>query len=329
MKRFIGAILLLTMCASVLLTAVSCGSNDVTKLDVGFMSGPTGMGMAKLIQNNGGVEGNEKYKFYNYEDKTDNAMADLIAGDVDIVCVPTNLAASFYNKNGGITVLAVNCLNSLYVVTDKSITLTSFDELEGQTVYTCLSGTPKAILEHALAAAGVNATVSTSIDGETIDTPKELGELVQNGSLPIAAMPEPIITSALLAIQKAGNTDIAYSIDLNVADAWSEGHTTPITMGCIVAKTDFVNQNKAAIDSFLADYKASVEYVGDADNLGSAANYVVESGIMGALPAAKKALGNLGGAIAYIDGADMKSALVAFYEAIGITLPADAFYYEK
>ena len=59
----------------------------------------------------------------------------------------------------------------------------------------------------------------------------------------------------------------------------------------------------------------------------SAANYVVETGVMGAVPAAKKALSNLGTAIAYIDGANMKSTLVAFYEAIGIALPDDDFYF--
>ena len=50
---------------------------------------------------------------------------------------------------------------------------------------------------------------------------------------------------------------------------------------------------------------------------------------MAAAPAAKMALKNLGGAISYIDGADMKNALGAFYNAIGVKLPDDDFYYEK
>ena len=329
MKKLISTLLLAIICLSTLLSVTSCGGNDETKLDVGFMSGPTGMGMAKLIADNGGVEGNEKYTFHNYESNTDKAMTELANGTVDIVCVPTNLAASYYKKNGGITVLAVNCLNSLYVVTDKSTALETFDDLEGQTIYTCTSGTPKAIMEHALISAGINATVSTVIEGETIDTPQELGELVKLGKLPIAAMPEPIITSTLLAIQKAGNTDIAYSVDLNVADAWAEGEDTPITMGCVIAKTEIVNSNKDAIDSFLDDYKASINFVGNSENLETASNYIVESGIMAAAPAAKKALGNLGDAIAYIDGADMKSALISFYQAIGIPVPSDDFFYEK
>ena len=52
------------------------------------------------------------------------------------------------------------------------------------------------------------------------------------------------------------------------------------------------------------------------------------------VPAAKKAIGNLGSAIAYLDGSEMKTALIAFYNAIGTTviggkLPDEEFYYSK
>jgi hypothetical protein len=73
----------------------------------------------------------------------------------------------------------------------------------------------------------------------------------------------------------------------------------------------------------------SVEYIGNSDNLDSAANYVVETGVMAAAPAAKMALKNLGSAISYIDGENMKNSLIGFYNALGIALPSDDFYYEK
>ena len=41
------------------------------------------------------------------------------------------------------------------------------------------------------------------------------------------------------------------------------------------------------------------------------------------------ALKNLGTSIAYIDGDDMKAALINFYNAIGVALPDASFYYEK
>jgi NitT/TauT family transport system substrate-binding protein len=101
-------------------------------------------------------------------------------------------------------------------------------------------------------------------------------------------------------------------------------------MGCIVARESFINANSELISSFLDEYKASIEYISNPANIDSAANYVVETGVMGAVPAAKSALKNLSGAIAYIDGKDMKAALVAFYKAIGIAEPTkNTFYYAK
>lgn len=328
MKRILAAVLMLCM---TVVAIASCGAGNGSsneKINVGFMAGPTGMGMAKLIHDNGGVEGNDKYAFTNFASNTEQAMTKLVSGEVDIVCVPTNLAANFYNKNQNIQVLAINCLNSLYVISDKNTDISSFADLEGQTIYTCKSGTPAPILKHALQAVGVNATVSTSYDGKEILQPADVGALVNEGKLPIAVIPEPIITSSLLTIQKNGNTDIEYSVDLDLADAWAEGEDTPIAMGCIVTTTAFATAHKAEIDSFLAEYKTSVEFVGNSANLETASNYIVETEIMAALPAAKKALGNLGDAIAYIDGAQMKSTLESFYTAISITLPAAEFYYE-
>ena len=53
---------------------------------------------------------------------------------------------------------------------------------------------------------------------------------------------------------------------------------------------------------------------------------------MQATGAAIKALANLGDAICYIDGEDMKEALIAFYEVLGVDLvggllPDENFYY--
>ena len=330
MKKIISTILVAVLLMSTLLALTSCNdTNDNVKLDVGFMNGPTGMGLAKLIHDNGGPEGNEKYAFHNYGTDPMKAITEVRNGTVDIVCLPTDTAAKNFNEHGGITVLAINCLNSLYILSDKNTTLSTVNDLNGKTIYTCLAGTPKDILEYALTSAGINAEVSTSYNGNSIANLDQLQLLVKEGKLPIVAMPEPKVTTSLLEIKNANNPDIAYSVDLDVSDIWGLNETTPITMGCIVAKTDFVNQNKDAINDFLAEYKNSIEFVGNSDNLETASNYIVESGIMAKLPPAKKALENLGGAIAYIDGSAMKSSLIAFYGAIGVATPTDSFFYEK
>lgn len=332
MKKIFALTLLVALLATTLL---SCGPSkkieESAPIRIGYMAGPTGMGMAKLIHDNGGLEnGNDKYTFTKYAD-TAAAKADLAAGKIDLICLPTNEAEAYSNKvSSNIQVLAVNCLNSLYLLTDKNTTVTSLADLSGQTVYTCKNGTPRTILEYVVKAQNLDIAVSYTYDGKDIVTPADLSALVVSGKLPNAVMPEPLVTSSLLSIAKNGDANISYSVDVNMTNEWSKVCNTPVVMGCIVGRKDFVNANKDRINAFLAEYKSSIEYISTSANIDSAANYIVETGVMAAAPAAKKALSNLGGAIAYIDGAEMKNALVAFYGAIGVTsLPSDDFYYAK
>ena len=73
------------------------------------------------------------------------------------------------------------------------------------------------------------------------------------------------------------------------------------------------------------------------DKLGEAIKQTVKQSLLRTLPAyitagigillGTIAFKNLGNAISYIDGDEMKEALIAFYNAIGVKLPADEFYY--
>lgn len=343
MKKLLALILVIT---SLTLTLASCkwindsqdtGDNENdTVIRIAYMNGPTGMGMAKLIHDNGGVEGNEKYQFVKYSDAA-LATADLKDGKVDMACIPTNTAATIYNKLGNINVLALNCLNSLFVMTKTGVEISSINDLEGKTIYTIQNGTPAVILRHLLAESNVNATVKTTIgEGENekvIAAPTDLAPLLIAGKIDIALVPEPVATAAPLKIASQ-NKDYTYTVAINLTDAWKEISSSPVAMGCIVGNKDFVANNKSAVNSFLAEYKQSIEYISTPENLETAAQYIVDAGVLDAAPAAKKSLVNLGSAIAYSDGEEMKTTLVDFYNAIGSNLiggklPDDEFYYEK
>ena len=307
---------------------------ESVKIRVGYMAGPTGMGMAKLISENGGLEnGNEKYSFTKYVDTT-AAKADLAAGNIDVICLPTNEAAMYYsNVSDNVRVLAINCLNSLYMIMNKNTIITSFDDLAGQSpyvLYTCKNGTPRMVLEYIIKAAGIDAVVSYEIAGKEILTPADLSAMVIADKIPNAIMPEPLVTSTLMTRNNSTPYDhLRWAVKVDISDEWAKVSSTPVAMGCIVANADFANANKSAIDAFLEEYKSSVDYIGNPNNIDSAADYVVETGVMANADAAKMSLSNLGDAISYIDGEAMKEALIAFYSAIGIALPEETFYYAK
>ena len=333
MKKIIALLLVLILAA---LPLTACKKKD-GPLRVGYMTGPTGMGMAKLIHDNGGTDGNEKYTFEAFADTTAAAAA-LTAGKIDVICLPTNEAAKNYNTaSPDFTVLAINCLNSLYVLVDSTYDIEALDELDGRTIYTCKNGTPAPILNYLLEHAGIDANVKYEIgngeDETVIAKPQDIAPLLASGSVDIALAPEPIVTSALLTIKNNPNAKRNYKV-ISLDSVWNEISDTPVAMGCVVSTSGVISNNKAKIDAFLNDYKASIDYISTTANADSAADYIVEAGIMQAKGAAKTALLNLGDAICYLDGEDMKSALTSFYEVIGKALiggrlPDDEFYYEK
>lgn len=340
MKKTISLLLTLVMCAMLLFSLASCTPSDNYQLKIGYLNGPTGMGMAKLINDNGGIDGNDKYTF-------SATTAELVgaavskggsSGGFDIACMPTNLAATLYNKNSDIEILAINCLNSIYVITDKITTVNTFADLDGKTIYTCKGGTPAPILNALLDAYDIDATVTDEFNDQIIAKPEDLSAVLtaKDGAPAIVVAPEPVITSANLALKSDNTNDNEYSIDIDLGAVWKEKFDTDITMGCIVANKNTIENHKELVNAFLAEYKASIEYVGASANIDNAAELIKDAGIMDAVPAAKTALTNLnrGGYIAYLDGAEMKTALEKVYNAFGMQLiggklPDEDFYYEK
>ena len=337
MKKIIALLLTLTLFASLSVAFASCNTpKDDYQLKIGYLNGPTGMGLAKLINDNGGKSGNEKYSF-------DATTAELVgpavvSGKYDIACMPTNAAATLYNKGNDIVLLAINCLNSIYVITDKDTSVSSFADLEGKTIYTCKGGTPAPILNALLDAYGINATVSYEHNGKIIAKPEDIPPVLtsKDGAPAIVVAPEPIITSAALALKKDETNDNEYSVDIDLGKVWKDKLGTDITMGCIVASKKVVTEHKAAVDAFLEEYSASIAYIGNSANIDTSAQYIVDAGIMAAAPAAKTALSNLnkGGYISYLDGAEMRTSVEKVYNAFGMALiggklPDDGFYYEK
>lgn len=337
MKKVISLLLLITLILSLLVSCDGEEPKDETVMRIGYMQGPTGMGMAKLIHDNGGVSGNEKYTFTKFED-VQAATAAILSGAIDFACLPTNNASIIYNtKDAAVKVLAINCLNSLFVLTKSGTEVSSLEDLDGKVIYTISNGTPKVILEYLLNAAGINAEVKTEalINGETkqLAQPSDLASAIIAGAVDIALVPEPVATAAPLQVVSQ-KKDYTYTTAFSLDDAWAKTSSTPVAMGCIVARADFIENHKGLVDSFLDEYKASIEFIANKENIDTAAEYIVEASVLGAIPAAKKSLLNLGSSIAYIDGEDMKRTLAVFYNSItpsliGGKLPDDGFYYEK
>ena len=109
---------------------------EMVTIRVSALSGPTAMGMVKLMKD---AKENATENTYSFgELSTDPAafVAGITKGDIDICAVPSNLAANLYNKtNGEILVLAANVYGVVSIVERGENSITSFQDLKGHTIY--------------------------------------------------------------------------------------------------------------------------------------------------------------------------------------------------
>ena len=102
-------------------------------------------------------------------------------------------------------------------------------------------------------------------------------------------------------------------------------------MTAVVARTEFVEAHPEAVNAFLAEYAASIDYVNS--NVDEAAGLIAGYGITPNAAIAKQAIPQCH--LVFISGADMAEAIsdyfMVLYEvdpaSVGGALPDDAIYY--
>ena len=109
--------------------------------------------------------------------------------------------------------------------------------------------------------------------------------------------------------------------------------TTPgsLVQGCVVVRTEFLQQHPEAVEKFLTEYKSSINYL--STNIAEASTMIEANGIFAKAAIAQKAIPKCN--VTYLDGADMKAAMQNYLSvlhsinpnSIGGSLPTDDFYY--
>ena len=293
-------------------------------LRVAALKGPTAMGMVKLMDDAANGATANDYQF-TLAGSPDEIVGSIIQGEFDVAAVPTNLAATLYNKTQGkIQLMALNTLGVLYVV-EAGDTIQSIGDLAGRTVYSTGKGsTPEFALNYVLEQNGLAGQVPVEYKTEHA----ELAALLSQGQADVALLPQPFVTTAL-----AQNDKLRVALDLTQEwDKAAQG-ASQLTMGCIIAQRSFLEENAAAASAFLAEYEASVAFVTDPANLDAAAALVVQEGILPKEPVSKAALPHC--AITFVSGEEMKKTASGFLKvlwdadptAVGGALPDEGLYY--
>lgn len=282
---------------------------DFTEIRVAVLNGTTGFGIAPLYSDiQSGNDHNMNAKIDFYADATLVAPL-VIGGSVDIAAVPTNLAATLYNKTkGGIEVLAVNTLGVLYLV-ENGETVKSLSNLAGKTVYLPGSGSnPEYVLKTLLELSGLTDKVTLDY---TYATPDELTTALASGKASLGVIPEPKVTAAMTK-----NASLKVAVDFS--KEWKALTGTELVQGCIIARKEFIDAHPVSVDNFLKAYEESVNTLNSDPEKAAAA--VVAAGIAANENLVKNALPRCN--ITYLVGDEMKNALNEFWGALYAQVPS-------
>ena len=299
----------------------SASAGEPVTVRVAALKGPTAMGLAALEEESAADPG-VSYDF-TLAASADEVTPALLQGDLDIACVPANLAAVLYQKTEGqIVTVAVNTLGVLYLV-ENGNAVQSLSDLKGKTIVAAGKGsTPEYALRYLLTENGIDPDADLTIDWKSEHS--ECVAALGQGAATIALLPQPFVTVAQGKIQ-----GLRMALDLTAEwDALDNG--SALLTGVAVARKAFAEERPAAVSAFLQDYAGSVDWVN-----GSTAEAAAVIGEMGIVDAdvAEKALPYCN--IVCLTGTEMKAKLSGYLRvlfdadpaSVGGALPGDDFYY--
>ena len=312
-------LLALTLSLIMLLSLAACapkndpGTGEENKLTINItaIAGTTGMGFAKLMDDD--KNGNAAFD-YNFEivGAADLASSAIIGGKADIAAVPTNLAAVLHKKTEGqVQIIAANTLGVLYLL-ENGETVSDIKSLEGKTIYCCQQGAnPEYITNYLLTQNGLEVGKDVFLDFK-YNSPDELTAAIAGGMIDLAVLPEPKVTAA-----RNQNENLRVALDFTKEwEAVSGGRT--LVQGCLIARKGFIDEHPEELARFLEEYSASINFVNS--NPDQASEMIAGFGIIPKAPLAKKAIPTCN--LAFISGEEMVDGMMSFFEVLFAANPA-------
>ena len=337
MKK-VRAIVSLLLALTLALSLTACGGQansepeqpetqeELTAAEINLyvLSGPTGIGAMNLWAASDAGETKNTYHI-TMPGTNDEVVAALSKGDADIAAVATNLAATLYNKtDGGVTVLAVNTLGVLSLLSNGQEAATVSD-LKGKTIYAPGQGAnPEYILRYVLSGNGLDPDKDVTL--RFVGEGSELLTVWQSDPEAVILAPQPVATSILMQNENAKTL-------FDMTEEWDKiaGGDSTLMMGCVIVRNEFLQANPGAVELFLQEYAASIEKA-RSDVEGTAA-LCEQYGLIPKAALAQKAIPSCG--LTFVTGAEMKTGLSGYLQvmfdanpkSVGGALPGDNFYY--
>ena len=322
MKKLVSWLLALAMVFSL----AACGGQgrEHAEMNVYVIAGPTGVGAVNLWAKSDAGETENTYHF-TMAGSNDEVVAAIARGEADMAAVATNMAAALYQKTqGGVTVLAVNTLGVLSLLTSGEA-LASAADLKGRTVYSIGQGAnPEYILRYVLRENGLDPDRDV-----TLRFAGDAGELMgvwQSEPDAVIMAPQPAATAMLMQYEGS-------RLCLDMTEEWNRvsGGESTLMMGCVIVRSAFLAEHQGAVDTFLREYAASIEAA--QNDTAATAALCEQYGLLPKAALAEQAIPHCG--LTFVSGSTMKAQLGGYLQvmfdadakSVGGKLPDDGFYY--
>lgn len=185
----------------------------------------------------------------------ESALAATVAkGDADIAIMPTNAAASVFNKGAKIKIVSINVHGLVYMVGKAEIT--DLNQLKGKVVYSIgQTGTPGFMFQYILTQAGIEFETGTEpIEGKVVinyvvEGPAVIAAL-KGGLTEYGILGEPAATKAISA------TESVLALDLQ--EEWSKATDgMELPQACMVIKESLIESDLEFVNAFLQEVSDS------------------------------------------------------------------------
>ena len=326
MKKKIASILLvvLSVFAFIGCTSDKKAEEPAKEIKVVVPDGLPAMGAAKLIKDNPKIEDGYNVN-YTIEKTPENLVTEVMKGDADIAIVPSNVAATQYNKGIGYKIAGTTGWGSFYLVSTEKIN--NIDELKGKDIYNIGKGlTPDIVTRDILKSLGLN--VDKDVTFSYLNGITELAPTILSGKAKFAVVPEPALSQVL-----AKKPDL--NIVMNLNEEWEKLNKTDygFPQATVIVKEDLIKNNKEFVDKFLEQLDNSVKFA--VDNKNELGPICEEIGVSANKDIIAKAMEKAN--LKYVPIKDSKNEYNTYFKklydfdskSVGGKVPDDGIYMEK
>ncbi len=303
----------------------SPGQVEDVNVDIGVLRGPTAISIVKMIDKKPSLGEGVKVN-YAVEQSPEVLSSKLLSEEMEMATIPTNMAASLYNKGVPYQLAAVNTWGVMYLLSND-LTINNWTNLKGKQIGAVSKGASSdVVFKYLLSQNGINPEKDVTLNYNP--SPVELAQMLIAGKTDIAVLPEPWVSMV-----QSKKPQVKMILDLQKEWTKIQGSDTPFAQTCLVVNRKFASEHPEIVNAFLEEYAQSIAWVNQ--NTESTADLLKKHDLGIAPELAQAAIPRCN--LRYMSSKDARPAVEKYLkvlmdfspETIGGKVPDDKFYYQK